>query len=68
MQCRATVCYSHYAPSISNKVHNNGGIVIRGTSANTLVTGSVINASHVGIHVNYSTTTDLFGAEGGGIV
>lgn len=51
-----------------NKVRSNGGIVIRGTTANTLVTGSVIHDSHVGIHVNYSTTTDLFGTEGGGIV
>eukprot|EP01050_Picozoa_sp_SAG11_P025535 SAG11_NODE_5794_length_1462_cov_1.330154_3_plen_69_part_00 len=41
--------------------------MIRGTSGNTLVTGSVIKNSHVGIHVNY-TTTSMFGAEGGGIV
>ena len=50
-----------------NKVNSNGGVVIRGTSGNTLVTGSVIKNSHVGIHVNY-TTTSMFGAEGGGIV
>ena len=50
-----------------NKVHSNGGIVIRGTSANTLVTGSVIENSHVGIHVN-DTTTTMFGDEGGGVV
>ena len=50
-----------------NKVRSNGGIVIRGTSANTLVTTSVIKDSHVGIHVNY-TTTNMFGDEGGGVV
>ena len=50
-----------------NKIASNGGIVIRGTSANTLVTGSAIQDSYVGIHVNY-TTTNMFGKEGGGIV
>jgi hypothetical protein len=38
------------------KVRSNGGIVVRGTSANVLVEGSVIENSDVGIHVNYSTT------------
>lgn len=50
-----------------NTVRNNGGIVIRGTSANTLVTTSTIERSYVGIHVNY-TTTYMFGEEGGGVV
>lgn len=48
----------------NNVVRSNGGVVIRGTSANTLVTGSNISNSHVGVHVNY-TTTDMFGAEVG---
>lgn len=39
-----------------NKVHSNGGIVVRGTSANVLVERNVIKDSAVGIHVNYSTT------------
>ena len=39
-----------------NKVHSNGGIVVRGTSANVLVEGSMIEHSHVGIYVNKSTT------------
>ena len=46
----------------NNVVNSNGGMVIRGTSANTLVTGSKIRNSHVGVHVNY-TTTGMFGAE-----
>eukprot|EP01052_Picozoa_sp_SAG31_P031893 SAG31_NODE_3431_length_4280_cov_4.502033_5_plen_100_part_00 len=50
-----------------NTVRSNGGIVIRGTSANTLVTTSTIERSYVGIHVNY-TTTNMFGEEGGGVV
>jgi len=53
--------------AFQNRVQNNGGIVVRGTSANTLVTGSEIRDSHVGIHVNRTTTT-MFGAEGGGVV
>ena len=52
---------------VQNRVQNNGGIVVRGTSANTLVTGSEIKDSYVGIHVNRTTTT-MFGAEGGGVV
>ena len=46
----------------NNVVRSNGGVVIRGTSANTLITGSNISNSHVGVHVNY-TTTNMFGAE-----
>ena len=37
-------------------VRSNGGVVVRGTSANVLVEGSVIENSHVGIHVNTTTT------------
>ena len=39
-----------------NTVRNNGGIVVRGTSANVLVEGSTISDSDVGVYVNYSTT------------
>lgn len=39
-----------------NQVRSNGGIVVRGTSANVLVEGSLIEKSHVGIYVNMSTT------------
>ena len=38
------------------KVKSNGGIVVRGTSANVLVEGSRIAQSDVGIYVNYTTT------------
>lgn len=40
----------------SNKVESNGGIVVRGTSANVLVENSVIKESDVAVHVNYTTT------------
>ena len=46
----------HFVGSRSDKVDNNGGIVVRGTSANVLVERNVIKDSAVGIHVNYSTT------------
>eukprot|EP00039_Didymoeca_costata_P023790 m.8277 g.8277 ORF g.8277 m.8277 type:complete len:915 (-) comp3864_c0_seq1:40-2784(-) len=39
-----------------NKVNSNGGIVVRGTSANVLVENNIIANSDVGIHVNYTTT------------
>tara|TARA_B110000208_G_C11750598_1_gene423310 strand:- start:186 stop:797 length:612 start_codon:yes stop_codon:yes gene_type:complete len=39
-----------------NVVRSNGGIVVRGTSANVLLESNVIERSDVGIHVNYSTT------------
>ena len=39
-----------------NIVDSNGGIVVRGTSANVLVEGSVIRQSDVGVHVNKTTT------------
>ena len=39
-----------------NRVDSNGGIVVRGTSANVLVEGSVIRQSDVGVHVNLTTT------------
>ena len=39
-----------------NIVRSNGGIVVRGTSANVLVEGSRIEMSAVGVHVNYTTT------------
>ena len=39
-----------------NTVRSNGGIVVRGTSANVLVEANTIEQSDVGIHVNYSTT------------
>eukprot|EP00041_Stephanoeca_diplocostata_P029767 m.886641 g.886641 ORF g.886641 m.886641 type:complete len:955 (-) comp23627_c0_seq5:567-3431(-) len=39
-----------------NRVASNGGIVIKGTSANVLVEDNVIANSDVGIHVNYTTT------------
>lgn len=39
--------------SAGNKVRNNGGIVIKGSSANVLVTQSDIENSDVGIHVNH---------------
>ena len=35
-----------------NKVRSNGGIVIRGSSANVIVEASTIEHSDVGIHVN----------------
>ena len=35
-----------------NKVRSNGGIVIRGSSANVIVEASTIERSDVGIHVN----------------
>ena len=40
----------------SLQVRSNGGVVVRGTSANVLVEGSVIEQSAVGVHVNESTT------------
>jgi len=40
----------------NNVVDSNGGIEIRGTSANILVENNKIYASDVGIHVNYTTT------------
>ena len=39
-----------------NVVDSNGGIVVRGTSANVLVEANVIANSDVGVHVNYTTT------------
>eukprot|EP00941_MAST-03F_sp_MAST-3F-sp1_P003605 g3605.t1 len=39
-----------------NHIKNNGGIVVRGTSANVLVQNNTIEASDVGIHVNTTTT------------
>jgi len=39
-----------------NRVLSNGGIVVRGTSANVLVEANTVRLSDVGIHVNYSTT------------
>ena len=39
-----------------NTVHSNGGIVVRGTSANVLVEDNLVLQSDVGIHVNYTTT------------
>mmetsp|Transcript_25751 Transcript_25751/g.68847 ORF Transcript_25751/g.68847 Transcript_25751/m.68847 type:complete len:198 (+) Transcript_25751:713-1306(+) len=39
-----------------NIIESNGGIIVRGTSANVLVEGNVIRQSDVGIHVNYTTT------------
>ena len=39
-----------------NRVNNNGGIVVRGTSANVLVENNVVSLSDVGVHVNYTTT------------
>merc|ERR1712216_214750 len=39
-----------------NSVDSNGGIVVRGTSANVLVESNTILESDVGIHVNYTTT------------
>ena len=38
-----------------NKVRSNGGIVVRGTSANVLVEDSVVEMSAVGIHVSSAT-------------
>jgi hypothetical protein len=43
-------------------VRLTGGIVVRRTSANTLVMGSEIENSDVGIHAN-RTTTEMFGAQ-----
>ena len=39
-----------------NTIESNGGIVVRGTSANVLVEGNTILQSDVGIHVNTTTT------------
>jgi hypothetical protein len=39
-----------------NRVESNGGIVVRGTSANVLVENSVIEMSDVGVYVNETTT------------
>jgi hypothetical protein len=39
-----------------NRVLSNGGIVVRGTSANVLVEGSVVELSDVGMHTNDTTT------------
>ena len=39
-----------------NVVDSNGGIVVRGTSANVLVEANRIEQSDVGVHVNYTTT------------
>jgi hypothetical protein len=39
-----------------NQVASNGGLVVRGTSANVLVENNGVARSHVGIHVNYTTT------------
>lgn len=38
-----------------NIVDSNGGLVVRGTSANVLVEGTQIFASDVGVHVNMTT-------------
>ena len=39
-----------------NTVENNGGILVRGTSANVLVEGNTVQLSDVGVYVNTSTT------------
>eukprot|EP00054_Salpingoeca_dolichothecata_P028859 m.222820 g.222820 ORF g.222820 m.222820 type:complete len:187 (+) comp26333_c0_seq17:4898-5458(+) len=39
-----------------NIVRNNGGVVVRGTSANVLVENNQIFESDVGIYVNFTTT------------
>jgi len=40
-----------------NKVRSNGGVVIRGTSANVVVELNTIELSDVGVYVNHTTTT-----------
>ena len=39
-----------------NIVRNNGGIIVRGTSANVLLDSNLVELSDVGIHVNLTTT------------
>ena len=39
-----------------NRVRSNGGVVVRGTSANVLVELNTIELSDVGVYVNHTTT------------
>eukprot|EP01050_Picozoa_sp_SAG11_P030006 SAG11_NODE_8688_length_987_cov_0.917793_1_plen_176_part_00 len=52
----ADIAMNRFIVLRGNKVRSNGGVVVRGTSANVLVEGSMIEQSHVGIYVNKSTT------------
>ena len=51
-----TGAFNRFIVFRGNTVESNGGIVVRGTSANVLVEQNTVLKSHVGIHVNYSTT------------
>jgi hypothetical protein len=51
-----TGAFNRFLVFRGNHVRSNGGIVVRGTSANVLVEACLIEDSDVGIHVNYTTT------------
>jgi len=51
-----TGAFNRFVVFRGNAVKSNGGVVVRGTSANVLVADSVIHLSDVGVHVNYTTT------------
>jgi hypothetical protein len=51
-----TGAFNRFIVFRGNRVDSNGGILVRGTSANVLVEDSVIELSDVGVHVNYTTT------------
>jgi hypothetical protein len=52
----ANIAMNRFIVFRDNVVKSNGGMVVRGTSANVLVEGSMIQQSDVGIHVNMTTT------------
>eukprot|EP00040_Diaphanoeca_grandis_P025574 m.141853 g.141853 ORF g.141853 m.141853 type:complete len:943 (+) comp30217_c0_seq1:33-2861(+) len=51
-----TGAFNRFIVFRGNQIDNNGGIVVRGTSANVLVEGNTIEQSDVAVHVNESTT------------
>jgi parallel beta-helix repeat protein len=51
-----TGAFNRFIVFRGNKVASNGGLVVRGTSANVLLENNAVSNSAVGIHVNYSTT------------
>eukprot|EP00051_Salpingoeca_urceolata_P024169 m.421658 g.421658 ORF g.421658 m.421658 type:complete len:919 (-) comp20198_c0_seq6:105-2861(-) len=51
-----TGAFNRFIVFRGNRVMNNGGLVVRGTSANVLVQHNTIELSDVGIYVNYTTT------------
>jgi len=51
-----TGAFNRFIVFRGNKIDSNGGIVIKGTSANVLVEANIIEQSDVAVHVNETTT------------